>query len=106
MPQSIRNAALLIIFALSACSVFERADIAESIAAGYLTIETLADAAIAADLTLEDRQRISAQLQQAKNALDSATELYAVGMESEAESRIEQAREWLSAVREIISAQQ
>ena len=82
----------LFILALAGCGWLDRPEVPESIAAGYLTIETVANAAADSEqLTTEQKRRIRQHLQYAQDNLDVATEFYAVGQESESRDHLSQA---------------
>ncbi len=101
-----RNRAAVIvalILYLTGCAALQSTNVPETIAVGYLTIETIADTAADSDMSQERRDRLRKVLQQAKNALDDATEVYAAGFEGQARSILSRVTELLQTAQEIVS---
>lgn len=96
-------AAVFLLF-LVACSAVQNApSLGETIAAGYVTVETLAESALLASQTgqidANDRARVRVALQTAKDALDTATDLLLAGRRSDVLAQITIAYEYFESVR-------
>lgn len=93
---------------LASCSAMENSSpsIAESIARGYITIETLAEATLTASqsgyITAEERAQARSYLQAAKKGLDLAAEIAGTGNTVEALTYVSQAYELFADVRAMI----
>ena len=98
----------LVLLLLVSCNALQNSSpsIAESIARGYITIETLAEATLTAsqngyiDATEREQSRI--YLQSAKNGLDLATEIAGTGNTVEALTYVSKAYEYFAEVRALI----
>lgn len=92
----------LVLLVMVSCINGQRT-IPDSIGAGYVAVETLANQV--ADTELLDQSKkleIKADLQLAKDNLGIATDLYAVGSITESNSRLRMAVMLLSAIEEVL----
>ncbi len=92
----------LVLLVMASCINSQRT-ISDSIGAGYVAVETLANQV--ADTELLDqskKQEVKDNLQLAKDNLDIATDLYAVGSITESNRRLQMAVVLLQVVEEIL----
>jgi len=99
---------LFVALLLAACGSLQNTSpsITESIARGYITVETLAEATLTASqngyITIQDQAEAKGYLQAAKNGLDLATEIANTGNTVEALTYVSKAYEYITTVRALI----
>ena len=98
-------AAALLAFVAACASPPAAPGFDDTVAAGYTTIETLAESALAASesgaLSNEDRALARLALQQAKNLLDVASSLRSDGLTVEAAQKLQEAFNFIETARKL-----
>lgn len=101
----------LVVAVLAGCQGLQQApSLGESIAAGYITVETLAESALMASeagrIDTDDRAKIKSMLQQAKDGLDTALELLLAGRRNDVVSQLSIAYGYFETVRGLLEDSQ
>ena len=94
-------AIVLLLSLFTACTAVS--SLPDAIGSGYIAIETLADqTADSQSLSSEQKADLRANLQAAKDHLDTATELYSIGATEGANNRLTIALQILTIVEEVL----
>jgi hypothetical protein len=102
-PMKKQFAAVFLLFFVACSAVQNAPSLGEAIAAGYVTVETLAESALLASQTGQidsnDRARVRVALQTAKDALDTGADLLLAGRRNDVLAQLTIAYEYFESVR-------